>query len=147
MNSPILRTGTVLAAVLFCGSGHAQPGAFGLGDFSGAEIYQRFCSSCHGESAHGDGPVAATLSVMVPDLTQLYRRYGNRFPAQQLRETIDGRNLVIAHGARTMPVWGYEFWWEDGADIEAEATARETIDKLVEYIRSIQADDDPLTEP
>ena len=78
------------------------------------------------------------MSSIVPDLTQLYRRYGNQFPESLLRETIDGRNLVIAHGAREMPVWGYEFWWEDGADVEAEATARDTISKLLEFIRSIQ---------
>jgi hypothetical protein len=131
-------TGSLLVGFLLTGISSAQPGPFGLKDYSGAEIFQRFCSSCHGESAHGDGPVAKTLSVAVPDLTQLYRRYGNRFPAAELRETIDGRNIVVAHGVRTMPVWGYEFWWEEGADIEAEAAARETIDKLVEYIRSIQ---------
>ncbi|HEY5623112.1 MAG TPA: c-type cytochrome [Gammaproteobacteria bacterium] len=116
----------------------AQPGAFGLDDYSGEELYQRFCSACHGESAHGDGPVAQSLTVPVPDLTQLERRYGNTFPADALREIIDGRNLVIAHGSRTMPVWGYEFWWEDGADAEAEATARATINRLLEYLRSIQ---------
>jgi len=116
----------------------AQPGPFGLDDYSGGEIFQRFCSSCHGDSARGNGPVAPTLSSAVPDLTQLYRRYGNQFPETLLRETIDGRNLVIAHGARAMPVWGYEFWWEDGADVEAEATARETISKLLDFLRSIQ---------
>ena len=133
-----VSAGSWLAAATLAGNASAQPGSFSLADYSGAEIFQRFCSACHGESAHGDGPVAKTLSVIVPDLTQLYRRYGNRFPAAEVQETIDGRNLVIAHGVRTMPVWGYEFWWEEGADIEAEAAARETIDKLVEYIRSIQ---------
>ena len=133
-----MRISWIIVATLLSGIADAQPGLFSLGDFSGAEIYQRFCSSCHGESAHGDGPVAATLAVDVPDLTQLYRRYGNRFPAMELREIIDGRNIVIAHGARTMPVWGYEFWWEDGADVEAEATARATIDKLLDYLRAIQ---------
>ena len=133
-----VRISWIIFATLLWGIASAQPGPFGLDDYSGAEIYQRFCSSCHGESAHGDGPVARTLTVGVPDLTQLYLRYGNRFPAAELRETIDGRNLVIAHGARTMPVWGYEFWWEDGATVEAEATAREAIEKLIVYIRSIQ---------
>ncbi len=138
MDASLVRMSWITLAVLLSGFADAQPGPFSLADYSGAEIYQRFCSSCHGESAHGDGPVAATLAVGVPDLTQLYRRYGNRFPVAELRETIDGRNIVIAHGARTMPVWGYEFWWEDGADVEAEATARATIEKLLDYIRSLQ---------
>jgi mono/diheme cytochrome c family protein len=128
----------LLAALVAPGALLAQPNAFGLDDYSGEELYQRFCSACHGASARGDGPVARSLTVAVPDLTQLVRRYGNEFPADELAEIIDGRNLVIAHGSRTMPVWGYEFWWEDGADAEAEATARATINRLLEYLRSIQ---------
>jgi hypothetical protein len=62
-----------------------------------------------------------------------------------IRESIDGRGVVItAHGTRFMPVWGYEFWIEEGADILAEERARETIDRLVEYLRSIQRGTDSL---
>ena len=135
---PVLCKAIVMVSVILSANVSAQPGPFGLADYSGAEIFQRFCSSCHGSDAHGNGPVAPTLAVAVPDLTTLYRRYGNRFPAEALRETIDGRNLVIAHGQRTMPVWGYEFWWEDGADSEAEATARTVIDKLIQFLQSVQ---------
>ena len=138
MNKLLAHWSWITVGLLLSCNAAAQPGPFGLDDYSGAEVFQRFCSSCHGNTAQGDGPVATTLSVVVPDLTQLYRRYGNQFPAELLRETIDGRNLVIAHGARAMPVWGYEFWWEDGADVVAEATARETISKLLDFIRSIQ---------
>ena len=138
MDRPFVRWSLIGVAFFMSSNATAQFGPFSLNDFSGAELFQRFCSSCHGDTAHGDGPVAPTLSTAVPDLTQLYRRYGNQFPEALLRETIDGRNLVIAHGAREMPVWGYEFWWEDGADVDAEATARETISKLLDFIRSIQ---------
>jgi mono/diheme cytochrome c family protein len=138
MKKPVMRGSLISVALLISSNAIAQPGPFGLADYSGAEIFERFCSSCHGDTARGDGPVAPTLSSPVPDLTQLYRRYGNQFPEALLSETIDGRNLVIAHGAREMPVWGYEFWWEDGADVEAEATARETIGRLLAFIRSIQ---------
>jgi mono/diheme cytochrome c family protein len=113
-----------------------------LADYTGEELFQQFCASCHGESARGDGPVARGLVTVVPDLTSIGRRYGE-FPAARIRETIDGRGVVItAHGSRVMPVWGYEFWVEEGADVVAERQARETIDKLVEYIRSIQDDAD-----
>ena len=117
------------------------PGTFVLEDFTGAELYQRFCASCHGESGRGDGPVASSLLVAVPDLTQISRRYGNRFPVEQLREIVDGRSNVIAHGTREMPVWGYEFWWEEGADIQAESAARAIIEELLAYLRTIQSDD------
>ena len=110
-----------------------------LADYSGEELFQRFCASCHGESGRGDGPVARGLAVAVPDLTAISRRYDG-FPAARIRETIDGRGLIDAHGTRTMPVWGYEFWVESGADIVAEREMRELIDKLLEHVRSLQAD-------
>jgi mono/diheme cytochrome c family protein len=115
-----------------------------IADYTGEELFQRFCASCHGESARGDGPVARGLATVVPDLTAITRRYGE-FPAAVIRESIDGRGVVItAHGTRFMPVWGYEFWIEEGADILAEERARETIDRLVEYLRSIQRGTDSL---
>jgi mono/diheme cytochrome c family protein len=114
--------------------------AVSLADYSGEEIFGRFCASCHGEMAHGDGPVARSLGVMVPDLTKISQRYGG-FPTQLVRDTIDGRGArVDAHGSRTMPVWGYEFWVEEGGDVTAQKEMRATIAKLVDYLRSIQAD-------
>jgi mono/diheme cytochrome c family protein len=112
-----------------------------LADYSGEELFQRFCASCHGESGRGDGPVARGLSVAVPDLTRISQRYGG-FPTMLIRDTIDGRGPRIdAHGTRTMPVWGYEFWIEEGGDVTAQGQMREIIAKLVDYIRSLQTDD------
>ena len=109
-----------------------------LEDYSGAELFDRFCASCHGSQAHGDGPVAATLNVAVPDLTTIGARYGE-FPATLIRDVIDGRGIdKRAHGTRTMPVWGYEFWVEDGGDVNAQRAVRDAINKLVEHLRSIQ---------
>lgn len=114
--------------------------AVSLADYSGEEIFGRFCASCHGDMALGDGPVARSLGVMVPDLTRISQRYGG-FPTQLVRDTIDGRGArVDAHGSRTMPVWGYEFWVEEGGDVTAQQEMRKTIAKLVDYLRSIQAD-------
>ena len=106
--------------------------------YSGEELYQRFCSACHGIEARGDGPVASSLTVPVPDLTSLAQRYENEFPAAWVRETIDGRFQVMAHGPRSMPVWGYEFWIEEGADSLAEDETRTLIERLVSFLRSIQ---------
>ena len=106
--------------------------------YSGEELFERFCSACHGTGAKGDGPVASSLTVPVPDLTSLSQRYENEFPAAWVRETIDGRFQVMAHGPRSMPVWGYEFWIEEGADSLAEDETRTLIERLVSYLRSIQ---------
>jgi mono/diheme cytochrome c family protein len=114
--------------------------AVSLADYSGEELFLRFCASCHGEKAHGDGPAARSLAVMVPDLTRISQRYGG-FPTTMIRDTIDGRGARIdAHGSRPMPVWGYEFWVEEGGDRRAQDEMRKTITKLVDYLRSIQVD-------
>jgi hypothetical protein len=59
-----------------------------------------------------------------------------------VRDVIDGRGIDIrAHGTRTMPVWGYEFWAEEGGDVTAQRAARDAINRLVEYLRSVQRDE------
>ena len=130
------------ATALFAGAGAAQFEAVSLADYSGEEIFLNYCAACHGESGRGDGPVARGLVAVVPDLTAITRRYGE-FPAMRVRDTIDGRGARIdAHGTRTMPVWGYEFWVEEGGDVVAEREMKATIAKLVDYVRSIQNDSD-----
>jgi len=142
----IKRTGLVAAAALLMGYSVSAFEAVSLADYSGEEIYGRFCASCHGDMAQGDGPVARSLGVMVPDLTKITQRYGN-FPTNVIRDTIDGRGARIdAHGSRTMPVWGYEFWVEEGGDVTAQQEMRKTIAKLVEYLRSIQVEKVPAAK-
>ena len=111
-------------------------------DLSGEEMFMRYCAACHGTDARGTGPVARTMSKRVPDLTQLAATPGGEFPAQAIRDAIDGRSMAISHGTRQMPVWGYEFWVEEGADVVAERSAREIINRIVEYLESIQAPDE-----
>jgi mono/diheme cytochrome c family protein len=113
-----------------------------LEDYSGEEIFWRFCASCHGSEARGDGPVSRSLNVAVPDLTTIARRYGE-FPAAAIRDVIDGRGVDRrAHGTREMPVWGYEFWIEEGADVNAQRAVRDAINRLVEYLRDLQRDEE-----
>lgn len=134
----------VLAAIVASAArldSSAQFDAVTLADYSGAELFERFCAACHGSGARGDGPVASSLNVLVPDLTTIGSRYGE-FPATVIRDVIDGRGIDMrAHGTRTMPVWGYEFWVEEGGDVVAQTSVRDAIGKLVEYLRSIQRSD------
>ena len=107
-------------------------------EYSGEETFYRFCASCHGEGGTGDGPVAAGLPITVPDLTRLRARHGEGYREETLRKIIDGRALVVYHGTRYMPVWGYEFWVEEGADEEAEQRVEVIIANLIDFIESIQ---------
>ena len=113
-----------------------------LDDYSGQELFERFCASCHGASATGNGPVAGALNVVVPNLTTIAARYGE-FPVTVVRDVIDGRGIDMrAHGTRTMPVWGYELWVDEGGDVTAQNAVRQAIAKLVDYLRSVQRNDE-----
>lgn len=130
-----------VAALVSGGRAAAQFDAVTLEDYSGEEIFDRFCAACHGAQARGDGPVSRSLNVAVPDLTTIAVRYGE-FPASLIRDVIDGRGIdTLAHGTRTMPVWGYEFWVEEGGDVNAQRAVRDAINKLVEHLESVQRDD------
>jgi mono/diheme cytochrome c family protein len=135
-----VRIAAALCALSLAGSAGAFD-AVTLADYSGEELFGRFCASCHGVGARGDGPVSRSLNTAVPDLTTIGLRYGE-FPAAMIRDVIDGRGIdKRAHGTRTMPVWGYEFWVEEGADVVAQQAVRDAIAKLVDYVRSVQRSD------
>jgi mono/diheme cytochrome c family protein len=107
----------------------------------GRADFLRFCSSCHGASARGDGPVAASLKTRPADLTRIAARRSGRFPASEVTEVIDGRRVLDAHGSREMPVWGLIL----ARPIHEEASGEEVLSGrllvLVEYLRSIQTSD------
>jgi len=140
MNRPHARgcIRSALLAWLLCG-GIGAAAAENLASYSGMELYQRYCAACHGVEAHGDGPVAADLNVMVPDLTRLAHRHGGVFPVDDVRRIIDGRSVHVAHGTRDMPVWGNRFREAVGNDTQGNGGADDLIERLVEYLRSIQS--------
>jgi mono/diheme cytochrome c family protein len=108
---------------------------------SGMEMYQQLCASCHGVSGRGDGPVSSLIKIGVPDLTRLAHRDGSEFPAEDVRRTIDGRWDRRAHGARDMPVWGWQLYDSSASDdVQERAVVDSMIGRLVDYLRSIQVD-------
>lgn len=133
-----MRSKRVFLSVLLCLGFVTAASAQVYEEYSGEETFDRFCASCHGVDGQGEGPVAAGLPITVPDLTTLQARQGDNFPEETLRKIIDGRSIVVYHGTRYMPVWGYEFWVEEGADEEAEQRVETIISNLIDYIASIQ---------
>lgn len=107
-------------------------------EYSGVRLYQVFCSSCHGLTGHGDGPVEPYVRGGVPDLTTLAARNGGEFPRERVREIIDGREQFVAHGTNEMPVWGFEFHAAMSNDSLARARADRMIDRLTKYIETLQ---------
>jgi mono/diheme cytochrome c family protein len=109
-----------------------------IGDYTGPQLFQRFCASCHGKTAEGDGPAATTFRMQVPDLTRLSKRRGGEFPRDLVRRIIDGTDVKAPHGSREMPVWGQEFWLAQGADEAARQKTNLLIYRLVEYLALLQ---------
>jgi len=117
------------------GPAHAQA----LSGYNGTALYKSFCASCHGLDAKGTGPVASSLKIEVPDLTRISARHGGQFPAEEIRKIIDGRTTRPPHGPRDMPVWSDAFRVAGGDTAKAQKRADDSIERLTEYLRSIQA--------
>lgn len=104
---------------------------------SGAETFATHCASCHGPRAEGDGPVAATLSVTVPNLRTLSQRNHGQFPTDAVASYIDGRKFPAAHGTRNMPVWGPVFDTTGRLIVGGESSAQR-IQSVIDYLRGLQ---------
>lgn len=83
----------------------------------------------------------ARLLVLQPtDLTQLRKKSQGEFPFWHVYRVIDGRELIGGHGSRAMPLWGFVFQVEEGANgsLSQEDVVRGRIRQLVYYLESIQ---------
>jgi mono/diheme cytochrome c family protein len=110
---------------------------------AGRESFQRLCAVCHGVDARGGGPLAIELLIPVPDLTTIRARNFGNFPYGRLRDAIDGRREIAAHGARDMPVWGRILVEQRGAQPGSEVAASGEITALLAYLESIQVVPEP----
>ena len=108
----------------------------------GRQIYLEYCSSCHGLTGEGDGPVAPALTTPPANLRRLSERFGNPLPEDQFARFIDGRVEVKAHGPRDMPVWGARFYAE--THNESSTVCRPPV-SLYDAFRAIEAKDSALT--
>ena len=105
---------------------------------AGAKDFQKLCADCHGESARGDGPRAATLAHRPPDLTRIAARNGGVFPREAIDDWIDGRTPVADHGEREMPVWGVVLEDQTVPGVFAKEGIRNRIDILALYLETLQ---------
>ena len=101
---------------------------------AGQETFRGYCASCHGPDGKGNGPEAPALKNKPPDLTQLSKTNGGKFPATMVQSVIQGDQFVTAHGSREMPIWGEAFRTSNHDD----ALAKIKVHNLVIYIESIQ---------
>jgi mono/diheme cytochrome c family protein len=99
----------------------------------GRTTFVRYCVSCHGMAAKGDGPLAKDLRVPVPDLTTLAE--GEPYPFDRVVEAIAKGSTVRGHGTDDMPAWGDAFSRTEGT---GAATPDQAIRNVAHYLWSVQ---------
>jgi mono/diheme cytochrome c family protein len=129
-----MRRFLTVILLVAAGPGAAQDPA------SGADLYIRYCAACHGMEARGDGEMAAILTLLPADLTQISAGNGGIFPVARVAAQIDGRDPMLAHGG-VMPLFGDFFEGQDTA-IRSETgqpmlTSRPVAD-LLAFLAAIQ---------
>lgn len=109
---------------------------------AGAALYTRYCATCHGVTAQGDGPMSPSLVIQPPDLTGLSARNNGVFPVVRVVMRIDGREPLVSHGS-PMPVYGPYFEGVANTAMKLPSgqpmLVAEPIADLVGYLQSVQA--------
>jgi mono/diheme cytochrome c family protein len=111
-----------------------QESAKSISDVSGAATFKEYCTSCHGPQAKGNGPAASALKTQPPDLTEITKRAGGKFPYTKVKAQIAGDDVIAAHGSRDMPTWGPLFKAVDPSTSVAELR----LTNLIRYLEEIQ---------
>jgi mono/diheme cytochrome c family protein len=107
---------------------------------SGKHEFRQNCAICHGIDGKGDS-IMMNLNLLVekpPDLTQLSKQHGGKFPFWQVYRIVDGREPVKGHGTPDMPIWGDLFTMQEGQSLSSETKAAGRILNLVHYLQSLQ---------
>jgi mono/diheme cytochrome c family protein len=105
---------------------------------SGEALYHQYCGACHGVLADGRGAVASILTPPPSDLTRIAARRDGVFPEAEVIRKIDGRDPVVAHGTREMPVWGQRFGEGAGPSSTTQTRRRGPEILITRYLASIQ---------
>ena len=133
-----------IATALAAASGYAHAQAPMSADF-GRFLYRENCAACHGIGGKGDGPLGGKVDTRGgADLTQLAKANNGVFPVERAYEIIDGRQEIVAHGSRDMPVWGTTFLERVASEGSVELPwgrefyVRVRVLALVDYLNRLQ---------
>lgn len=113
----------------------------------GKSEYMEKCAVCHGQSGRGDGGAIDILKSAPANLTVLSKNNSGNFPFARVYAVIDGREPVVGHGTRDMPIWGNAYKTEKVEAAEyyfdipynLEMYARTRILSLIDYLYRIQS--------
>jgi len=99
----------------------------------GVDTFNAYCAVCHGKTAKGDGPAAKALTKSPADLTRIAVRRGN-FSRSDVESIILGKQEMISHGTREMPIWGPVLQ----ALSPDDSFMKLRVANLVDYLQAIQ---------
>ena len=131
----------VLTPTLVMAQQQPAPGPNALQVANGSYLFRTYCAACHGTSARGDGPLAASMRRRPPNLTEISRRNNNTYPGDLVFQIVDGREKVRGHGGPDMPVWGDAF--RRSVEGESDEAVRTRIQALVSFLQTLQVHDTP----
>jgi len=104
----------------------------------GKQLFMKYCATCHGPSATGDGVAASTFKNKPANLTLLAKNAGGKFPTMMVVNIVKGDAPVAAHGQREMPVWGEII----GRPLDTGMYKQDDVDlkilSIANYLKSIQ---------
>lgn len=109
---------------------------------TGEKDFNQYCAKCHGI----EGKLKKEDLPTASDLTQLSAKNGGHFPYAKVRAVIDGRpneGNIRPHSSE-MPTWGKVFREKEssaGGQLHANAVAKMRILNIIDYLHSIQAED------
>jgi hypothetical protein len=122
----------ILALAFSAGYPRAQPGK---------QDYETYCAECHGLGGKGNGPSVQVIPMnpTPPDLTQLAKKNGGKFPFNQVVDVIDGRKNIPSHERIQMPFLGATLQ-KRGQEFspESDAEVKRRIEAMARYVESLQ---------
>ncbi|WP_068119203.1 c-type cytochrome [Tropicimonas marinistellae] len=106
----------------------------------GEALFSRYCATCHGHGAAGDGASASALDTSPENLTTLAAGNGGVFPVARVVRRVEGTDRMGADGS-PMPVYGAFFEGAPTVQIETEEglmTASLPVLEIVTYLKGLQ---------
>jgi len=145
-------TKTVLKCLLFANLTVGLSTPTWAQDFDiGKSEFQSSCAACHGSNGKGKGPLSEQLKVPPSDLTILAKKNNGTFPFDAVYQAIYGIKVIIAHGTRDMPIWGFRFTVDPskalnltqsysvfGIPNNSEVIVRTRVLALIDYVNRLQ---------
>jgi mono/diheme cytochrome c family protein len=105
---------------------------------SGKQMFNNYCAVCHGVDGRGSGPAAAALKNPPPDLAELSKDNGGKFPETRVYSVLQFGMETPAHGSKDMPVWGPTLRSLDNGGPVPEMQEHQRLANLTNYLKSIQ---------